>query len=1004
MKKVAIFLLSMIMACAYIPAIYAQPDAYITLFADIDYNKILVSGKTESNMDISIAILKPGKTIEDMSNATASTFNDIFLYTKVIKSDASGNYNDEICVALNEDRRYYTVFVSTRNAENHTTVQAGKARALYVSDEESSENLTFKTIDEAKAYIASNPVYECDTYVFIKGGLYEITSPIVFEEKDSGGENSRIIYRSYDDDEVTITAGKRLDINKFAMVTDFEILSRLPSESRGKVMQMNLAEQGITREEIDFTSKFTSITAGQDLRPPRIYLNNHEQKIARYPNVGYKTIVGAIDSTARVIDRNPDYGGRIVTDIDNLGRWEKAAENGNLFIEGYFMYRWHGEWAKISAIDETERSLTLSCSANYGISETRGLGWAAVNLLEEIDIPGEWYIEPGTMTLYYYPPYTLTDNDVFEITSVNKNLVTMNNVSNITFEDINFEKSGSDYTQRLDSVDGGNGIYMNNVDNITIKNCRFEDIGMCGIYACGTNISITDSVFCNTGFDGVCISGGDRSSLKGSGNIISNCHFDSNGMGTDSNQYGGIRILADSVGCTVRNNVFHNMKNSAIRYLGNEHDISYNEIYNTNMLTGDAGAIYTGRSFTSVGTQIKYNLFHDIGGYFGNSDSDFVGAIYLDDFQAGNTIINNLMCFDGREGTRGIMCNGANFSTILNNTVVNAKTALVMSGTSSDSKYYDVSQQRQTLSEVDYLNEPYISKYPYIKTLDEMSQPGAAWIYQNKVHTNLSVSCETPLKISEKQKADIALGNVVDAPKALDNTDIFVNPDEYDYRIKADAISNYSLSENLLSENNFDINSIGFTSNHSIYKDMEFELVYPADNESNIDSSSAKLLWNKSKFADGYKYIVAKDAEFKDIAAKGEVYDNYVEVYNLEADTEYYWQVTAKNISRQNQTTIMSDVRSFKTSAASITENDGKVQYTIKNNSNQDLNYYAIKAVKNIGTNIIEEVEIKKGTLLQSGIAEDEFEVNHSPADQYEEVYIWTEDFKPICTKRIIIE
>jgi len=56
------------------------------------------------------------------------------------------------------------------------------------------------------------------------------------------------------------------------------------------------------------------------------------------------------------------------------------------------------------------------------------------------------------------------------------------------------------------------------------------------------------------------------------------------------------------------------------------------------METGDAGAIYTGRNPSEMGTVIVGNWFHDLGE---ESKRDFTIAVYFDDCNWGNTVLSN---------------------------------------------------------------------------------------------------------------------------------------------------------------------------------------------------------------------------------------------------------------------------------------------------------------------------------------------------------------------------
>ncbi len=71
------------------------------------------------------------------------------------------------------------------------------------------------------------------------------------------------------------------------------------------------------------------------------------------------------------------------------------------------------------------------------------------------------------------------------------------------------------------------------------------------------------------------------------------------------------------VGVKIVNNEINSGPHNAIQLgLGNNHEVYFNEIYDVCQQTSDVGAFYQGRDWTSRGTYISYNYFHDIYGMF----------------------------------------------------------------------------------------------------------------------------------------------------------------------------------------------------------------------------------------------------------------------------------------------------------------------------------------------------------------------------------------------------
>ena len=64
----------------------------------------------------------------------------------------------------------------------------------------------------------------------------------------------------------------------------------------------------------------------------------------------------------------------------------------------------------VAAIDTETRQIACGDAGAYGVRE--GLPYYVFNLLEELDLPGEWYLDRSTGILYFYPPGGLKTGSV----------------------------------------------------------------------------------------------------------------------------------------------------------------------------------------------------------------------------------------------------------------------------------------------------------------------------------------------------------------------------------------------------------------------------------------------------------------------------------------------------------------------------------------------------------------------------------------------------------------
>ena len=113
-------------------------------------------------------------------------------------------------------------------------------------------------------------------------------------------------------------------------------------------------------------------------------------------------------------------------------------------------------------------------------------------------------------------------------------------------------------------------------------------------------------------------------------------------------------------GITLRGNVMHDAPHSAVLYGGNEHLFEYNNVYRVLLETGDAGAYYTGRDWTTHGDVLRFNYTHDLGA---EGEMANTMGFYFDDCDCGDEVYGNVF----HNVSRGIMVGGGREHPIRNN-------------------------------------------------------------------------------------------------------------------------------------------------------------------------------------------------------------------------------------------------------------------------------------------------------------------------------------------------
>ena len=750
--------------------------------------------------------------------------------------------------------------------------------------------------------------------VIFREGVYHFNKSAEFTEADSGYKNNPIVYKAYDGENVKFSGAVSVDVSDFRKVTDREILQRLPDSSREKVGYLDLKEQGITKDMIpsvpNTVCRAGDMRSSSSFNDVSVILDGEEQPISQWPNGRYNY---ATFKTVSAGANKDGKGGTFEFSDVNPIKWMNAKD---IYLEGFFGYDYTQYRTRLQSIDPVKKEITL----RYGsVTSTQSKRWKALNLLEEIDIPGEWYIDRDNMILYYYPRYNLSQSKM-EITVFADRMIKLaatgglaNAPDNITFDGITFENT------RNGGIYGGLG-----ADNITIKNCTFHNVDGYSIFVDGrggqnirfgehdewetlntstidggNNWVIENNIFYQLSSSVLeILGGGDWRDLTPSNHKLRNNYVTLAQLESPGGTYG--IAMTGCRGTYVENNLIHNLPFHAINDNGRGNYIRYNEINNAIKSTSDSGAIYSGRTLIGRGTEIAYNFIKDV-----NHQIDGQGqhnrAIYCDDEISQQIIHHNILV----DGDKAITFGGSS-GQVYDNTAVDMITGYHVHAyggqwTAAQIAKYDkwVNAVSRGMNAKDY--EFYNKKFPEIMKEYEFyknSPDGVCEALYNVITDNVgfNIGDEMPDDQYFIDRGGIAYGN-----DKYTEYDAFVDPDNYDYRIKKDS-QVYKDHPGLVSED-FDLSQIGiqwdeFGSKERVTGLRDFKMIYPQNGASGIDRQSVNFVWQQSVNADKYLFELSDTPDFSNIIAKDYTYDNVYVVDELNKETTYYWRVTAINETR----------------------------------------------------------------------------------------------------------
>jgi hypothetical protein len=531
----------------------------------------------------------------------------------------------------------------------------------------------------------------------LRAGSYPIERTFTLEKQDGGTAADPVIWRAYRNETVQLLGGRT--VNDWKPVADEKILGRLDPAARSHVVQADLGSQGI--------SNFGRLAArgfnhGVAVAALELFFQNRPMPLARWPN-------GEEWATIKDAPKGPE-GGVFTCDTDRLAHWTNAPD---AWVHGYWTYDWADSHEKIASIDPaTHQITTVPPHGAYGYKP--GRRFYAQNIFEELDAPGEWYLDRATGILYFWPPEALKEGSTL-VSLLETPMVTIKNTEHLMLRGLVFEASRGAAIQMTDSRDCV-------VAGCTIRNMGTDGVIIRGGARCGVQSCEVSEI----GDTGIELTGGDRKTLEPAGHFAINCRIHHQSR-WDRTYHPAIGI--NGVGNRAAHNIIHDGPHNAILMGGNDHVVEYNDISSVCTQTGDAGAVYMGRDLAQRGTMVRYNYFHDIGPTINAAQTDRyteVMAVYLDDCYCGVTILGNLFVRAGR----AIMLGGGRDNTIENNIFVDCAQAIHVDqrGKGWAAKYFSADgdwQMFQHLKEVPYNQPPYSTRYSHLANILE-DDPTAA--------------------------------------------------------------------------------------------------------------------------------------------------------------------------------------------------------------------------------------------------------------------------------------
>jgi len=513
--------------------------------------------------------------------------------------------------------------------------------------------------------------------VWIRGGRFYLPHTINLTAADSGTATGPTAILAYPGEHPDLIGGLPIDPRAF-------------QPCQGQILKTNLAAQGFGPEPIH-----------------QLFFNGQRQILARYPNFDPQNPVSGgwayVDGKPIPMYREipGETKNTLVYRLADARQWAHP-EDAEVMV--FPRYNWWNNLLPVKSVDPATRTITLGANASYPIRP--GDRYYVQNVLEELDSPGEWYLDRRDHSLYFWPPAPLAGSHIEA--PVLENLLVLNGANHVIVHGLQFECCE------------GTAIQLNGCENCAIEACTIDNVvgkalpGFAAIEINGghDNGAEGDDIF-QVGSKGIVISGGDRTTLQPGGNFADNNYIHHTGVFYKQ----GSAIALTGVGNRASHNLIHDTPRYGIEFSGNDLVIEYNRIRQTNLETSDTGAIESWSvDWTKRGTQIRYNFITDTIG-FGQENGRYVSphfnwGVYLDDGTCGTSVYGNIIA---REVNGGAVVHGGRDNVFENNIFVDgARWQMQYNGYGPGDKHLATMTSRLT----GFQNNPAYAKYPGLAILD----------------------------------------------------------------------------------------------------------------------------------------------------------------------------------------------------------------------------------------------------------------------------------------------
>ena len=289
--------------------------------------------------------------------------------------------------------------------------------------------------------------------VNVRTGTYYLPDTLVLTAEDSGSQTAPVVYQAYQNEQPIISGGILMHNLKWEPYKDGIMQAKVPA--------------GFTTDQL--------------------FVNGERQPMARYPNFDPKVL---------------HFNGTAADAISpqRAARWKDPA--------GGFIHALHAaEWGGMHYLI-TGKGADNKLTYEGGWQNNRPAGMHnefrfVENIFEELDAPGEWFLDKKTSILYFYPP-TGVDPATATIEGVRlKHLIELRGTGKaplrfVSFKGLTFRHAVRTFMENKEplvrsdwTTYRGGALFLTGTEDCTIQDCFIDQVGGNAVFVNNYNRRVT---------------------------------------------------------------------------------------------------------------------------------------------------------------------------------------------------------------------------------------------------------------------------------------------------------------------------------------------------------------------------------------------------------------------------------------------------------------------------------------------------------------------------------